>query len=225
MMGRRPLLTKQQVHVALQRFTASHGRAPSAEELRRELRIGSTRTVFRYLQMLEDEGAIARRQGAPGVKLLRPRSAGLQTRGVPIVGQVPAGNPMLAEENITGWIRLPKALASPASDGFFLLQVRGTSMNKAAVAGDIIDDGDLVLVRQQTTARHGDIVVAMIDGEATVKRFAIAPGYFVLQPVSSDRHHRPIMVEADFRVLGKVTRVLKKGSEMVHTIFEENEGA
>src|SRR5205823_2086762 len=122
---------------------------------------------FRYLQMLEDEGAIARRQGAPGVKLLRPRTAGLQTRGVPIVGQVPAGSPMLAEENVTGWIRLPKSLASPASDQFFLLHVRGMSMNKAAVAGGTIDEGDLVLVRQQAVARNGDIVVALIDGEAT----------------------------------------------------------
>src|SRR5689334_21527216 len=62
-MGRRPLLTKEQVHVALQRFTAGYGRAPSVEELRRELRVGSTRTIFRYLQMLEDQGTIARRPG------------------------------------------------------------------------------------------------------------------------------------------------------------------
>jgi len=98
-------------------------------------------------------------------------------------------------------------------------------MNKAAVVGGTIDDGDLVLVCQQVAAQNGDIVVAMIDGEATVKRLAVAPGYFLLQPVSSDRSHRPIMVEEDFRVLGKVTRVLKKGSEMMRMIFEENEGA
>jgi repressor LexA len=220
-MGRNPLLTKDQVLVALQRWTASHGRAPSAEELRRELRVGSTRTIFRYLQLLEDDGSIERRQGAPGVKLLKPKTIGLQTRAVPIVGQVPAGHPMLAEDNVTGWIRLPKSLATPAADKFFLLQVRGTSMNRACVPGGRIDDGDLVLVRQQVTAHHGDIVVALIDGEATVKRLAVAPGYLVLKPESSDRSHRPILAEDDFRVLGKVTRVLKKGSETLREIFDE----
>jgi repressor LexA len=220
-MGRRPLLTKEQVLVALQRWTAGHGRTPSLEELRRELHVASTRTIFRYLQILEEDGAIERRQGAAGVKLLKPSRSGLQTRGIPIVGQVPAGSPMLAEENVTGWIRLPKALAKPASDRFFLLQVRGTSMNRAAVPGGTIDDGDLVLVRQQANARNGDVVVALIDGEATVKRLAVAPGYFVLKPESSDRTHRPIMVEDDFRVLGKVTRVLKRGSEMVRQIFDD----
>lgn len=222
-MGRKPILTKEQVLVALQRWTASHGRAPAAEELRRELHVGSTRTIFRYLQMLEDDGAIERRQGALGVKLLRPRAIGLQTRAVPIVGQVPAGSPMLAEDNVTGWVRLPKSVATPASDKFFLLHVRGTSMNRATVLGSRIDDGDLVLVRQQATAKNGDIVVALIDGEATVKRLAVAPGYLVLKPESTDRSHRPILVEDDFRVLGKVTRVLKKGSQTLREIFDEAE--
>ena len=158
-MGRKPLLTKEKVLVALQRWTARNGGQPSVEELRRELGVASTRTVFRYLQMLEDDGAIKRRPGAPGVKLLKPRAEGAQTRAVPVVGRVPAGALMLAEENIEGWIHLPKALASPASDKFFLLRVRGTSMNRAKVGGNTIDDGDLILVRQQPVARNGDIIV------------------------------------------------------------------
>jgi len=170
--------------------------------------------------MLEEDGAIERRPGASGVKLLKPRSVGLQTRAVPIVGQVRAGSPVLANENVEGWIRLPKTLASPASDRFFLLHVRGTSMNKAAVDGGTIDDGDLVLVRQQTTATGGDIIVALIDGEATVKRLVAAPGYYILKPDSKDRTHRPIMVESDFRVLGKVKRVLKKGSQLMGVVFD-----
>jgi len=104
-MGRRPLLTKEKVLVALQRWTAKHDQQPSVEELRRELGVASTRTVFRYLQLLEEDGAIERRPGAPGVKLLKPRSEGAQTRAVPIVGRVPAGALMMAEENIEGWIR------------------------------------------------------------------------------------------------------------------------
>src|SRR5262245_4105114 len=90
-MGRRPLLTKDVVLVGLQRLTAMHGRQPSVEELRRELGVASTRTIFRYLQILEDDGAIERRPGAPGVKLIKSSSQGVQTRAIPIIGRVPAG--------------------------------------------------------------------------------------------------------------------------------------
>lgn len=222
-MGRKPLLTKEKVLVALQRWTASNGGQPSVEELRRELGVASTRTVFRYLQMLEDDGAIKRRPGAPGVKLLKPRAEGAQTRAVPVVGRVPAGALMLAEENIEGWIHLPKALARPASDKFFLLRVRGTSMNRAKVGGNTIEDGDLILVRQQPVARNGDIIVGMVDGEATVKTLVKAPGYVILKPESKDNSHRPIVVDRDFRVAGKVTHVLKKGFGLLQTVFDEPE--
>jgi repressor LexA len=214
-MGRRPLLTKEKVLIALQRCIANDDRLPSVDELRRELGVGSTRTVFRYLQLLEDDGAIQRRPGAPGVKLLKPASEGVQTRPVPIVGRVPAGSPLLSDENIDGWIRLPKAMTRPASVQFFLLHVRGTSMNKASVEGGTIDDGDLILVRQQPTARSGDVIVGMVDGEATVKRFVTAPGYGILKPESRDNIHRQIVVNRNFRVLGKVTHVLKKGSRLL----------
>lgn len=222
-MGRRPLLTKAKVLADLQRWTAKHGRQPSVDELRQELGVASTRTVFRYLQMLEEDGAIERRPGAPGVKLLKPLSEGVQTRAVPIVGRVPAGSPMLAEENIEGWIQIPKAMASSTSDKYFLLTVRGTSMNKATVEGGTINDGDLVLVRYQSTARSGDIIIGMVDGEATVKRMVTAPGYMILKPESKDKTHRQIVVERDFRIVGKVTHVLKKGSHLLRVLFDAGE--
>ena len=222
-MGRKPLLTKEKVLVTLQRWTARNGGQPSVEELRCELGVASTRTVFRYLQMLEADGAIKRRPGAPGVKLLKPRAEGAQTRAVPVVGRVAAGALMLAEENIEGWIHLPKALARPASDKFFLLRVRGTSMNRAKVGGNTIEDGDLILVRQQPVARNGDIIVGMVDGEATVKTMVKAPGYVILKPESKDNSHSPIVVDRDFRVAGKVTHVLKKGFGLLQTVFDEPE--
>lgn len=220
-MGRRPILTTAKVLAGLQRFSAANGRAPSLDELRRELRVASTRTVFRYLRKLEDEGVIERHAGVPGVKLLKPKREGLDTRGVRIIGDVQAGSPTLAEQNIDGWLRLPKAMVTPQPDRFFLLRVHGTSMNKAMVVGETIEDGDLVLVREQKTANSGDIVVAMIDGEATVKRFVAAPGYYLLKPESTDLRHRPIMVEKNFRIIGRVRRVLKRGSESLATVFDE----
>lgn len=218
-MGRRPLLTKEEVHAALQQWTARNEGQPSVEELRRKLGVASTRTVFRYLRLLECDGAIERRPGMPGVKLRKPRTEGVYTRAVPIIGRVPAGALMLAEENIEGWIHLPSAMASPESTQFFLLRVFGTSMNKAVVGGNTIEDGDLILVRQQPEAGDGDIVVAMVDGEATVKKLVVASGYAILKPDSSDQSHRPIVVDRDLRFAGKVTHVLKNGSDLLHATF------
>jgi repressor LexA len=76
-------------------------------------------------------------------------------------------------------------------------------------------------VRQQATARTGDVIVGMVDGEATVKRLVLAPGYGILKPESKDRTHRQIVVERDFRVLGKVTHVLKKGSRLLNTVQDD----
>jgi repressor LexA len=221
--GRKPLLTKETVLVALQRWTARNGGQPSVEELRLELRVASTRTVFRYLQMLEEDGAIERRPGAPGVKLLRPRTEGVQTRAVRIVGRVPAGSLMLAEENTEGWVHLPTTMTKPVSASFFLLRVRGTSMNEAKIEGGTIDDGDLILVRQQPVARSGDIIVGVVDGEATVKTLVRAPGYVILKPQSKDKSHRPIIVNSDFRVAGKVTHVLKRGVGLLQLVADDPE--
>lgn len=220
-MGRKPAIRKEQVLLAIQRWLTEHGDSPSIEELRRELRVGSTRTVFRYLQLLQEEGLIERDPSGHGLRLLKPTHVGVQTRAVPIVGQVPAGPLMLAEENIEGWVRLPKDLASPASDRFFLLRIRGNSMNQARVGRDLIEDGDMVLVRQRSTAQANNIVVAMIDGEATVKRFTTGRGYCILKPKSSDPKHKPILLERSFRVAGVVTRVFKKGSELLSLIAED----
>jgi repressor LexA len=182
------------------------------------LRVGSTRTLYRYLRKLEDDGLIERHPGVAGVKLLK---SGVDTNAVPIVGDVQAGSLTLAEQNIVGWLRLPRSMTGPGKQKFFLLRVRGTSMNKAIVGGDTIEDGDLVLVRQQSSANSGDVVVALVDNEATVKRLVVAPGYFILKPESIDERHQPIIVEKNFRVQGKVRRVLKRGSELLHSLFDE----
>lgn len=88
-------------------------------------------------------------------------------------------------------------------------------LTMAKVAGEKIENDDLVLVRQQVTANDGDIVVALIDGEATIKRFARGPGYYVLKPDSTDTKHCPIVVDRDFHIQGIVVRVLKQGSAII----------
>lgn len=88
-------------------------------------------------------------------------------------------------------------------------------MNKASVPGGMIEDGDLVLIRQQSMAEPREIVVAILDGEATIKRLVGGRGYWVLRLESSNSKHRPVLVDRDFRVQGIVTRVFKKGSKAI----------
>src|SRR5690242_1104480 len=127
-MGRKRALTREEVLRAIRDWLVEHGMPPTVEELRRSLRLGSTRTVLRYLEWLEEEGDIERWHGARGLKLLRSPRKSLETVPVPLVGQVPAGPLMTAEENIEGWLRLPKRNLKPTSARFFLLRVRGDSM-------------------------------------------------------------------------------------------------
>jgi len=214
-MGRKKQLEKEQVLGAIHNWLVQHGVPPTVEELRAKLNVGSTRTISRYLQWLEEDGDIERWPGARGLKLLRSSSKGLETVPLPLVGEAPAGPLMVAEENIEAWFRLPKASLKPSSAKFFLLRVKGNSMNQATVDRKRIENGDIVVVRQQPTAEKGDIVVALIDGEATIKHFEPGHDYFVLRPKSSDIQHRPIIVTQEFNIAGVVCGILKKGEQLL----------
>jgi repressor LexA len=211
-MAKQKLLTKEDVLQAINDWIVDHGFPPTVEELRRKLKVGSTRTVLRYLSWLELEGDIERWNGARGMRLRKGKNQGIKTRAVPLVGEAPAGPLMIAEENREGWVQLPQEFLAPMDAKYFLLRVRGDSMNQAIVRGEYIEDGDLVVVRQQSTARPGEIIVALVDGEATIKRLAAGSDYYLLKPESKNKKHTPIIVTEDFQVQGVVTRILKRGA-------------
>lgn len=216
-MARPKLLSEEQVLDALTRWFTRNSVPPTIEELRRLLGVGSTRTVLRYLDQLNKEGYIERWSGARGLRMRKTSTArSLETRLVPIVGEAPAGQLMPAEENMLGQVQIPKDFLKPPAAKFFLLRVRGDSMNQARIDGGTIENGDLVLVRQQERADPGQFVVALVDGEATIKKLVKAPGYYVLQPESTNPKHRPIVIAQDFRVQGIVCRVFKNGEELLH---------
>jgi SOS regulatory protein LexA len=217
-MARPKLLTKEQVVDALNRWFIRNGVPPTVEELRRLLKVGSTRTVLRYLDTLKEEGYIDRWPGARGLRMRKGRAAGVETRSVPIVGEAPAGQLMPAKENSLGQVQVLKDFLKPPSAKFFLLRVRGDSMNRGKIEGQTIEDGDLVLVRQQERADPGKIVVALVDGEATIKKLIKGPGYYVLQPESTNPKNRPIIVAQDFRIQGIVCRVFKEGGVLLHAL-------
>jgi SOS-response transcriptional repressor LexA len=90
-------------------------------------------------------------------------------------------------------------------------------MNLAKLGKEHIESGDLVLVRQQATPEAGKVVVATVDGEATLKRYVQGPGYGILKPESTEKHHQQIVVRPDFRIQGVVQAILKRGSELLTT--------
>lgn len=125
-----------------------------------------------------------------------------QTVSVPVVGSAACGMPMLAEENIEEMIPVSKKIAAPPYK-YYMLRAKGDSMNEAN-----INDGDLVLVRQQAVARHGDIVVALIDDEATIKEYTTTGSAVVLRPHSTNPVHKPIILTRDFMVQGVVVTTI-----------------
>lgn len=196
----------------LLQFQAREGVPPTVREMQALGGFRSPRSVAQFLDALEAAGYIDRAAGARNVRILkRPADAAIPDRAntvaVPVIGRVAAGQPILAAENIEEYIPVSTRLAR-GHWRYFILRVRGDSMDRAG-----IHDGDLVLVRQQDTADPGNHVVALINEDATVKRLRIARDAILLEPMSSNPIHKPIVVDRDFRVQGVVVATIPKGSE------------
>ncbi len=180
---------------------------PTLLEINKVIKKSSLRSAILSLQRLEKAGLI-KRMG----RKIRLASASLSqntsvsTVEIPLVGTVAAGEPILAEENVEAMISVTTALARPGSK-YFLLRVSGTSMNQAKVNGVYIEDGSIVLVRQQESADNGNIVVALINDEATVKVFERKNGMVILKPKSSEPH-KSIVLTNNCVIQGVVVAVL-----------------
>ena len=182
------------------------GRIPSVRELMSSLGYRSPRSASLIIDQLVKKGVLRRKEngGLQFIKNLADDTSRAQTVDVPLIGMVACGTPMLAEENIQGMISVSTKLARPPHR-YFLLKAKGDSMDQRG-----IDDGDLVLVRQQTTAKDGDTVVALIDDEATIKEFRIGGETFVLKPRSKNKQHQPIVLTKDFQIQGVVITTIPK---------------
>ena len=177
------------------------GVTPSLREIAREIGYISPRSVQLMLLRLEKEGLLRYKDGV--MTFLHKKSlAAEHTVEVPLIGSVACGAPMLAEQEPEALIRVSTRIAHPGST-YFLLHARGTSMNKSG-----INDGDLVLVRQQSTAEEGERVVALIDDNATIKHFYREGDVVILRPNSTDKKHEPIVLSDEFIIQGTVVAVL-----------------
>ncbi|MHC1695605.1 MAG: transcriptional repressor LexA [Eubacteriales bacterium] len=179
------------------------GYSPSVRDIQTALGIKSTSTVHSYLNVLEHKGYIQKEQGKSRtirVDLVETPTSRRSIK-VPILGQVAAGVPILAEENHEGYVDFPLVKAAYASKTLYALNIRGESMIEEGIM-----DGDIVVVEKRSFADNGEIVVAMIDDEATVKYFYQENGVFRLQPANSSM--KPIIVR-EVAILGVVIACLR----------------
>jgi len=183
----------------IRNFIMLNGRVPSVRELMGSMGYKSPRSSTLLMEELAAAGFLEKKADGSFrmVKDLDSNDSG-RTVLVPLVGSVTCGVPILAEENIEAMIPVSIALARPGNK-YFLLYAKGDSMDMAGIS-----DGDLILVRQQSTAENGDKVVALIDDAATVKEFQHRGGYVTLLPRSSNNCHQPIILTDNFRVQGVV---------------------
>jgi repressor LexA len=203
MADRTPTDRQARILDAIREYSAEHGYPPSVREIGARVGLSSSSTVQSHLKSLEKRGLISRDPTKP--RALKYDGGPEQHRrsqefGVlPIIGKVAAGVPITAAENVEGEYVVPVELAR--RDGTFMLRVAGDSMIDAAIL-----DGDLIVVSPQPDAKNGEIIVAMIDGEATVKRFYRESGRVRLQPENSTM--APIFAD-DVAVLGRVEAVIR----------------
>ena len=178
------------------------GVTPSLREIGRAIGYGSPRSVQLMLQRLQKQGLIAYKDGVITLSQAARRDFTERTIAVPLVGSVACGSPSLAQQQPEALIEVSTRIARP-HHSYFLLRATGTSMNKSG-----INEGDLVLVRQQSTAEEGERVVALINDEATVKHFHREGNVVVLKPNSTDKQHKPIILSEEFLIQGVVVAVL-----------------
>jgi len=197
-------LTKRQREITdfIKQYAAKYGYPPTVREIGKAVGLASSSTVHAHLANLEKYGILRRNPTKPrAIELLIDRAKkAIAPAGLPLVGQVAAGQPILAEENIEDYMQVP--VVAGGDEGEYVLRVSGDSMKGAGIL-----EGDFVVVRRQESAKNGDIVVALVGDEATVKRYFKEKDHVRLQPENDTME--PIR-SSEVRVLGRVVGVLRK---------------
>ena len=202
-------LTKRQQEIFdfIKKYSAGHGYPPTVRDIGKAVGLASSSTVHAHLANLEKLGLVRRDPTKPrAIELLdravdAAKNAVTGQSGLPLVGRVAAGTPITAEENIEDYIDVPQILGG--DEGQFILSVKGDSMVDAGIL-----NGDYVVVRPQDTAVDGEIIVALVEEEATVKRFFRETDHIRLQP--ENKTMDPIIVRDDVSILGRVVGVFRK---------------
>lgn len=201
MQNSKPLTKTEFEAVRIIRNSLSHkGVFPTVRELMAEMDYKSPRSAAVVMDQLIEKGILKKKvDGSLQFRdITEEQTANAQTVDVPLVGMVACGMPILAEQNIDAMIPVSVKLAKPPHQYFFL-RAKGDSMNQKG-----INEGDMALVKQQSTANNGDLIVALIDDEATLKEFVRHGDSIVLKPHSTNKKHQPIILTRDFQIQGVV---------------------
>jgi repressor LexA len=197
-------LTKRQQEIFeyIQTYSKKHGYPPTVRDIGKAIGLTSSSTVHTHLANLEKIGILKRDPSKPRALevLVDKAKKAVGPSGLPVVGRVAAGAPVLAEENIEEYVEVPELAGGEV--GEYVLRVSGDSMRDAGIL-----DGDHVVVRKQETARNGEIVVALVGEEATVKRYFKESDHVRLQPENDS--HEPIRTR-DAQLLGRVVGVCRR---------------
>jgi repressor LexA len=202
-------LTKRQQEIFdfIRKYSAKYGYPPTVRDIGKAVGLASSSTVHAHLANLEKIGLLRRDPSKPRAIELLDRAVGnavgsvrgIVRPGLPLLGSVAAGQPILAEANIEDYVAVPELAGG--GDGEYLLRIRGDSMKDAGIL-----EGDFVVVRSQDTAQDGDIVVALLGEDATVKRFFRESDHIRLQPENASME--PIR-SREVKVLGRVVGLLR----------------
>ncbi|GAA0120715.1 MAG: transcriptional repressor LexA [Clostridium argentinense] len=191
-----------EIYEFLKEQLSTKGYPPSVREICEAVNLKSTSTVHGHLSRLEKKGLIRRDPTKPrAIELLLDSPIKKELIDIPIVGKITAGEPILAHESIEDTFSLPINFIKNKND-LFILKVSGESMVEAGIF-----DGDLAIIEKTSVANNGDIVVALIENEATIKTFYKEDGYIRLQPENSSMN--PILVK-DCTILGKLAGLYRK---------------
>ncbi|GAA0766317.1 transcriptional repressor LexA [Clostridium subterminale] len=178
------------------------GYPPSVREICEAVNLSSTSTVHGHLTRLEKKGLIRRDPTKPrAIELLQEPHNKKEMIDIPIIGKVTAGIPILAQESIEDYLTIPLDFVNSTNE-LFILKVQGDSMIEAG-----IHDKDLAIIEKTSIASNGDIIVALIENEATIKRFFKEDGHIRLQPENSTME--PIIVD-NCKILGKLSGIYRK---------------
>jgi repressor LexA len=194
---------QQEIFQFIKRYASKYGYPPTVREIGKAVGLASSSTVHAHLANLEKYGVLRRDPTKPrAIELLfdKAKQAVSPDEGLPLVGRVAAGQPVLAEENIEDYVQVPAVAGG--DEGEYVLQVSGESMRDAGILA-----GDYVVVHRQNSASDGDIVVALLGDEATVKRFFRESDHVRLQPENPSME--PIR-SREVQVLGRVVGVFRK---------------
>jgi len=193
---------QQRVLSFIREYFRTNNEMPTYEEIADSLSIRYFNSIRQYLQILKLKGFLdIEEHKSRGIKL---NDEIIETINIPLVGSVSCETPILATENIEGYVPVQKSFVSNPYKQYFFLKAQGDSMNEAG-----IEDGDLLLIEKKETASPGEMVLALIGDEATVKFYKLGNGYAVLLPKSRNPEHKPIIVKDNLSIQGIIVEVIK----------------